>query len=468
MDEVIVVGAGPTGLLLAGDLAAAGVPCTVLERRVHESNLTRAFGVHARTLELLDARGLADELIATGVTVSRMFGPAGIDLAALPTRFPFMLITPQYRTEALLERRARECGATIVRGAAVAGVREVGDGVEVELLGDGSQRRRAAFVVGADGMHSAVRRSLKIAFPGRAAVRSMMLADVRLRGAPANAITVGGDDDGFAFVAPFGDGWFRVIAWNRHRQLPDSAAIDFQELREITLRTLGTDFGMHNPRWMSRFHSDERQVASYRHGRVFLAGDAAHVHSPAGGLGMNTGMQDATNLSWKLELALRGWAAPELLDSYQAERHGAGRQTLYVSGGLLRLFLARSPVLRAGRDALAATVRHIGPLRRLAAETVSGIGLAYPGSPRPVGRRAPDVQLADGRRLYEALRAGHFILLGAEAPGWSGRVNHATARDGEQLLVRPDGYVAWAGATDLHAALTHWCGPARSGSRGST
>jgi 2-polyprenyl-6-methoxyphenol hydroxylase-like FAD-dependent oxidoreductase len=464
-DEVVIVGAGPTGLLLAGDLAAAGVPCTVLERRAGESNLTRAFGVHARTLELLDARGLADELLETGTAVDRLhvLGGAVLDLAWLPSRFPFMLITPQYQTERLLERRARALGARIVEGVEVTGLRQDGDGVELELLTEeaATERRRAAYVVGADGVRSTVRSALGLGFPGRSAVQSMMLADVRLSDTPRDALSIAAGAVGFALVASFGDGWHRVIAWNREHQLPDSAPVDFDDLRATTRGSYGTDFGMHDPRWTSRFHSDERQVPGYRSGRVLLAGDAAHVHSPAGGLGMNAGLQDAANLGWKLAAEAHGRAPAGLLDSYHAERHPVGRSTVRASAAMLRLALARSRVLRAARGPVAGAVTRIPALNRRVTGFVSGIAIAYPDG----GRRARDLPLTGGGRLYEALRAGRFVLLspaGDGVPdGWAGRVDQAAAGS-ERLLVRPDGYVAWsAGDGDLRAALARWCGPPR-------
>jgi 2-polyprenyl-6-methoxyphenol hydroxylase-like FAD-dependent oxidoreductase len=462
-DEVAIVGAGPTGLLLAGDLAAAGVPCTVFERREGASNLTRAFGVHARTLELLDARGLADELLGTGRTVDRfrVVGGAVLDLSWLPSRFPFMLVTPQYNVERLLERRARALGARIVEGVEVTGLRQDADGVELEIRAgeSGTQRRRAAWVVGADGVRSTVRRAIGLGFPGRSAVQSMMLADVRLSDPPRQALSVAAGADGFALVASFGDGWHRVIAWARAHQLPDSAPVDFDELRDTTRRVYGTDFGMHDPRWTSRFHSDERQAPRYRSGRVLLAGDAAHVHSPAGGLGMNAGLQDAANLGWKLAAEAKRRAPAGLLDSYHAERHPVGRSTVRMSATMLRLALARSRVLRATRGPLAAVVTGIPALNRRVTGFVSGIAIAYPDG----ARRAPDLPLAGGGRLYEALRAGRFVLLaptGEGVPGgWADRVDQVRS-GGDRLLVRPDGYVAWsAGDGDPRAALARWCGP---------
>lgn len=276
--KTVVVGAGPTGLLLAGDLAAAGVEVTVLERRSTDSNLTRAFGVHARTMEHLDARGLADELVATGQPVSklRLFNSLKVDLGTLPSRFPYLLITPQYNVEKLLEQRALDLGARIVRGVTVTGL-EPG-----AVLADGDTYE-ADTVVGADGVHSAVREAIGMPFPGKAVLRSIMLADVRLTDAPSDVLAVNSVGDAFAFVAPFGDGWFRVFAWDQRSQQPDSAPLDLDEVRDVTRRALGTDFGMKEARWLSRFHSDERQVPHYRQGDVFLAGDAAHVHSPPAG-----------------------------------------------------------------------------------------------------------------------------------------------------------------------------------------
>src|SRR5215213_8915493 len=373
--EVLVVGAGPTGLILAGDLARAGLGCTVLERRAEESNLTRAFAVHARTLEMLDARGLADDLVATGARVGalRVFGKLEVDLSQLPTRFPYVLVTPQYNTERVLEEHASALGAQIVRGAEVVGLRQDNDGVELDVrYQDGTlATRRAMYAIGADGVGSTVRQALALPFPGHSAVQSVMLADVRLSEAPEEVLTVNAAGEGFSFLAPFGDGWYRVIAWDRRRQLPDDAPVELEEVRDITQSVLGTDFGMHGARWMSRFHSDERQVPHYRVGRVFLAGDAAHCHSPAGGQGMNTGIQDAANLGWKLAAAVDGWGSEQLLDSYHAERHPVGRRVLRSSGLLVRLALIRPRWARALRNTVAHALLQIPPISQRVAETLS-------------------------------------------------------------------------------------------------
>ncbi|MFJ9471354.1 FAD-dependent monooxygenase [Streptomyces caniferus] len=480
--DVIVVGAGPTGLLLAGDLAEAGLGVTLLERRpAGISNLTRALAVHARTLEQLDARGLADELVAGGHRLSaiRLFGDASFDATRLRSRFPFVLITPQFEVERLLERRARHAGVDFRHDSEVLGLDQDADGVTVRFrTAEGAGGLRAAYVVGTDGVHSTIREALGLPFPGKSVIRSLVLADVRLAQEPESPFTVNANDDAFALIGSFGDGWYRVIGWNRHRQADDDAPADLDEVRECTRLALGRDYGMYDARWVSRFHSDERQAPEYRVGRVFLAGDAAHVHSPAGGQGMNTGLQDAANLSWKLAAVLRGHSPESLLDSYQAERHPVGKQVLRSSGALIRLALLHTAPGRAVRTFAARVFNHLGPLSGRAIRAVSGIGIAYaagPGAHPLAGRRAPDIRLAGGGRLYALLRQGKFVLLTpADEPGGprpaADRVVTASWRSARRtaLLVRPDGYIAWATdatapaerATALRSALLHWTGAA--------
>ncbi|MFE5615222.1 FAD-dependent monooxygenase [Streptomyces sp. NPDC056524] len=451
--DVLVAGSGPTGLLLAGDLAAAGLRVTVIERRPHGiSNMTRAFGVHARTLEQLDARGLADELITTGfpITELKLFRRLSLDLARLRSRFPYLLITPQYQVERLLERRALSAGVEFRYGTELRGLAQDDDHVTAEVTGpDGTPATvHARYLVGADGVRSTVRTALGLPFPGESVIRSIVLADVRLAEKPEETLMVNGVGDAFAFIAPFGDGWYRVMGWTRDREVPDGEPLGLDEVRDIARRALGTDYGMHDARWLSRFHSDERQAPAYRVGRVFLAGDAAHVHSPAGGQGMNTGLQDAANLGWKLAAVLRGDAPdPEaLLDSYQSERHPVGASVLRSSGAIIRLAMARGPVRRALRALAAHLLNSVPAASAKAMGTISGIGISY----GPNTRRVPDLKLREGR-LYELLREGEFVLIAPEgvtpalpaSPTTPARVVRATWTDPARrttLLVRPDGY----------------------------
>jgi 2-polyprenyl-6-methoxyphenol hydroxylase-like FAD-dependent oxidoreductase len=466
--DVLVIGAGPTGLMLACELATAGVHVRLLERRAEQSNLTRAFAVHARTLELLDARGLADDLVPRGVPVRSIAPVPGltVSLSELPTRYGMILITPQSGTEHLLEERAAALGVEIVRGAQVTTLQQNDDHVAVETA-DG-QTYRASYVVGCDGAHSVVRGLAGIGFAGKQYQTHIMLADVRMPDPPEEAMFARNNDDGVVIVVPFGDGWFRAIAWDLTRaEVPLSEPLPLAEIRDTFRRIAGTDFGMSEMRWSTRFLSERRQAEKYRVGRVFLAGDAAHIHTPIGGQGMNTGIQDAMNLGWKLAAAVQGWAPPWLLDSYSAERHPVGAKMLAMTDALHQVVLANARWQRRLREIVTRNVMRLGPPRRLFLGRVTGLGWRYPkrthGDNRWVGRRMPDVPTADGR-LYEVMRDGRFTLVsfGGDA------VQGVRTVQGQQrpahlpplVLVRPDGYVAWAGADPAAAseAVVAWCG----------
>lgn len=459
--EVVVIGGGPTGLMVAADLAAAGVRVALAERRRHsDPNVTRAFGVHAATLEQLDIRGIAEDLISTGNRVQRvrLFDAVRVDLARLPSRFNYLLITPQSQTEKVLRDRAMAAGVEFLSGLEVMTLTQ--DDHEVLTRArreDGSTvDLRSRYAVGADGVGSTVRRHIGVDFPGKSVLKSIMLADVRMTDPPRQRLAMTAVGEGFTVVVPFGDGWYRVIAWRRGSQAEPNEPVQLDEVRWVAELTLGTDHGMHSPRWLSRFHSDERLAAAYRVGRVFLAGDAAHVHSPAGGLGMNAAIQDAANLGWKLGAVLRGRAAESLLDTYQAERRPVGSQVIRTSGALLRMATMKSPLGRTARNMLGRLVASVPAAADHAAGTVSGLSLRYKppkGADRRVGRRAAALSLAD-RRMHQVLASGDFAVVSTEEPDglprhvrWvqpEAQVNESAQID-EPVLVRPDGYIGWIG-----------------------
>jgi 2-polyprenyl-6-methoxyphenol hydroxylase-like FAD-dependent oxidoreductase len=466
--DVVVVGAGPTGLMLACELALGGAGVKLLDERTDMPNITRAFAVHARTLELLDARGLADGLLSRGVPVYEVAPPGGttLNLCELPTRYGMVLIVPQSGTEKVLAARANELGIEIVHGAEVVGLTQDDDGVSLECAGGDTVR--AAYVIGCDGAHSTVRSQLGIDFVGKQYETHILLADVQLIRAPSETLTGITNEKGVVLVIPFGDGWFRAIVWDRLReQAPLREPVTSEEIRDSFERIAGHDFGMTEMRWSSRFLSERRQARHYRKGRAFLAGDAAHVHSPLGGQGMNTGIGDAMNLGWKLAAAVRGSAPPWLLDSYEAERHPVGAEVLQLTDAFNQLVLSHSKAGRLLRTAVVGTATRLPRGRRLIGERLSGIGIAYPhqrGDDWMVGRRMPDI-VCDGKRVYELLRDGKFVLVTA-APVELDRPDIVHAVDAhpelpDGVLIRPDSYVAWASerlpdAAEVAAAVDHW------------
>jgi 2-polyprenyl-6-methoxyphenol hydroxylase-like FAD-dependent oxidoreductase len=494
--DVIVVGAGPTGLILAAELALAGARPLVLERRPGPRADSRAICLHARSMEALDLRGQAGLFARTGLPVpSFPLGPRGamINFGVLDSDFPYLLDIPQSEIERLLLARALELGAEVRWSTAVESLRPDDAGVSVTLAGGGTAR--ADYVVGCDGVHSFVRNARAIPFPGIHNPGSVILADLRLDGLAMDAAYGDLSRNGMLLIFPFRDGFCRVVLYDYALDgVPVTEPVTQAEVTGSLLRLAGRDFRPRDLRWSGRYQSESRQAPTYRAGRVLLAGDAAHAHSPAGAQGMNTGLQDAVNLGWKLGAALGGWGPDWLLDSYSAERHPVGAGVLALSGRQFRLNTARSPARRALRWGVHRLLVPLPPVQARLARDYAGISISYPpvspdgSTPHPIaGQRLPhgSVTLADGRRarLPELFRDGTFVLLDrvaavpSPAPSpEAGRPAHLTPARYRSctitgfpaaVLVRPDGYVAWASnnpdpavrAAAAVAAVRLWCSP---------
>jgi 2-polyprenyl-6-methoxyphenol hydroxylase-like FAD-dependent oxidoreductase len=494
-DTVVIAGAGPTGLMLATELALAGVEAVVFERRTTQALAgSRAGGFHARTIEILDQRGIAQRFLVEGqVAQVGGFGGATLDISDFPSRHPYGLGLWQNHIERLLADWARELGVVVHYGIAVEDLAQDESGVDVKLS-DG-RTVRAAYLVGCDGGRSTVRRQAGIDFPGWDATTSSLIAEVEMTGDPefgmrrtaAGIHAIGRVE--YQVVegkVVYGDtGTLRVMI--AEPDTSSTAEPTLQHLSEALVAVYGTDYGVHSPTWISRFTDASRQAASYRKGRVLLAGDAAHIHSPVGGQGLNTGVQDAVNLGWKLAQVVKGTSPDGLLDTYNAERHPVGARVL--KNTMAQVALNRNDDRTVAlRDIVGELLAMDEPRKRLAAE-MSGLGIRYDlGDGHPlVGRRMPDLDITIGgapTRVYTLLHAARPVLLNFDARGpveisrWSDRVVHVDAAyDGEWqlpvlgavpapgiVLVRPDGYVAWAGdrtTVGLDDALTTWFGPPR-------
>ncbi|KPI07168.1 Pentachlorophenol monooxygenase [Actinobacteria bacterium OV450] len=503
--DVIVVGAGPTGLLLAGELALAGVRTRIVERRCEPQHQSRALSLHPRSVEVLDQRGIADRFLAAGRTVPGWHFAAletQLDFSALDSRHGCTLFLAQARTEALLEGRARELGVEILRGHETAEVRQGPDGVEVDVRVAGVRRTmRSRYVVGCDGARSVVRTAAGIGFPGTDETLTGMLGDFGV--ATADPGTLERARARGVLAVGLEDGLTRFVLLSPPRmRVPSSEPVTVEEFRSALRDACGSDCGIGEPRWLSRFGNATRLAESYRAGRVLLAGDAAHIHFPAAGQGLNTGLQDAMNLGWKLAAEINGWAPPGLLDTYHAERHPVGQsvtentevQTLLAELALVEQYERPARALRRLIDDLLG----LEQVNRRLAGAVSAIDTAYPSPGDPLtGRRMPDVALVAGGsgatgagRVYELLHEGRFVLLGldgdAAAPDageWAARVTSVSAArydahpvlDGlREILIRPDGHVAWATRTadgrarraERTLALTGWAGKPPGRERG--
>ena len=491
---VVIAGGGPTGMMLAGELALAGVDVAIVERRATSELLgSRAGGLLSRTLEVLDQRGIADRFLAEGQK-AQAIGFAGVhfDLSGFPTRHPYTLGLRQKHIERILGTWVDELKVPIYRGIELTGFAQDDTGVEVELS-DG-RSLRAQYLVGCDGGRSLVRKAAGIAFPGSDPTTSNLIAEAELAETPPKwgirrdalgthalgriEYEICNGEIIYADHGPVG-----VLVTEQH--VGQTAEPTLSDLRAALIAVYGTDYGIHSPTSISRFTDAARQAASYRKGRVLIAGDAAHVHPPDGGQGLQTGVQDAVNLGWKLAQVVKGTSPECLLDTYHAERHPIGARVLRNT--MASIVLRREDEqTKALRDTIAELLGMDEPRRRFAA-MMSGLDIHYNlGEGHPLlGRRMPDLDVVTEKgplRFFTLLHDARPVLLNLGEPGsfditpWADRIQPIDAKYTGRwelpalgavtapaaVLVRPDGYVAWVGEQNQQGfvdALTTWFGP---------
>jgi 2-polyprenyl-6-methoxyphenol hydroxylase-like FAD-dependent oxidoreductase len=490
---VVIAGGGPTGLMLAGELALAGVDVAIVERRVSQDLAgSRAGGLHSRTIEILDQRGIADRFLSEGQKAQvAMFAGTRLDISNFPTRHNYGLGLWQNHIERILAGWVGELAVTIYRGREVTGFAQDDTGVDVEL--SAGQSLRAEYLVGCDGGRSLVRKAAGIEFPGWDPTTSSLIAQVEMAEKPEWGI----HRNAFG-IHSFGrmeyeirDG--EVVYMDRgpvgvmvtEQHVGSATEPTLRDLSEALIAVCGTDYGIHSPTWISRFTDMTRQAAAYRKGRVLLAGDAAHVRPPDGGQGLQTGVQDAVNLGWKLAQVVKGTTPESLLDTYHAERHPVAARVLRNTMASIAL---RRPDDRtkALRDTMSELLGMDEPRKRFAA-MLSGLDIHYDhGEGHPLlGRRMPDLDLVTANsplRVFTLLHDARPVLLNLGEPGglditpWADRVQVIDAKyvgtwelpalgpvtAPAAVLIRPDGYVAWVGdltQLGLADALTTWFGP---------
>jgi 3-(3-hydroxy-phenyl)propionate hydroxylase len=482
---VVIAGAGPTGLTLAGELALAGVDVAIVERRASQDLAgSRAGGLHARTIEVFDQRGIADRFLSQGQLHKVVHFHVPLDISHVPSRHNYVLGLWQNHIERILAGWVEELAVPIYRAQEVTAFAQDDIGVDVALAGGRSLR--ADYLVGCDGGSSVIRKAAGIDFPGWDPTTSWLIAEVEWTDEPEWGFRT--DAAGIHAIGKMEGGLARVVV--TERQTGARSEPNLGDVSEALVAVYGKDFGIHNPTWISRFNDMTRQAAAYRDRRVLLAGDAAHVHAPVGGHGLNLGVQDAVNLGWKLAQVIQGTSPESLLDTYHAERHPIGARVLRntMAHVAARRTDDRSKALG---DYLTEFLGMDGPRRRMAAE-MAGLDVHYDlGGGHPlVGRRMPDLDLitsAGPLRLFTLLHRARPVLLNFDEPSeaggpfditpWADRVQLIEAKYGGAwelpvigavtapavVLIRPDGYVAWAGDSTqlgLVDALTMWFGPA--------
>jgi 2-polyprenyl-6-methoxyphenol hydroxylase-like FAD-dependent oxidoreductase len=473
MIDVIVAGGGPTGLMLASELRLHGVHALVLEKEAEPTGQSHARGLHVRSVEVMDQRGLLERFLALGeqFAVGGFFAGLGKSWPdRLDTAHSYVLAIPQSITERLLTEHATELGVEIRRGCELVGLSQDDHGVTVELA-DGT-RLRSRYLVGCDGGRSTVRKLLGVGFPGEPTRVETLLGEVEVAVSAETLAAVVAEvrktHVRFGTV-PLEGKLYRIIVpaegVAEDRTVPPTLEEFKQRLRVFA----GTDFGAHSPRWLSRFGDATRLAERYRTGRVLLAGDAAHIHPPTGGQGLNLGVQDAFNLGWKLAAEVNGWAPEGLLDSYHTERHPVAAAVLDNTRAQMQL-LSPEPGPQAVRR-LVAELMDFEDVNRYLIEKITAIGVRYDFGEghELLGRRLRDVGLKRGR-LYELMHGGRGLLLDQtgrlSVAGWADRVDHvidvSEGLDVPAVLLRPDGHVAWAGEDqqDLLSQLPKWFGAA--------